>query len=204
MLHRSFRRAIARVLPPRRSPLPPVGLALRGRTFARMAAGPWRPRPAVEQPSFERCLTLAILLHVLAILVIGTEPGASSSGGPRAAGPLIVYMPDAEATRRGDAVSPASPELAAELARETGATPPSEGTLLRASPAEAAASQARAAGDVAVLEAPIVIADASPAPPPPPDPAPAPPRARVMPARRSPVLAGQASAPQPSRPRPAP
>jgi len=40
----------------------------------------------------ERCLLLAVLLHILLFLVVGTAPGGSSAPGERFEGPLIVRL----------------------------------------------------------------------------------------------------------------
>ena len=53
--------------------MPPVGLALRGSAFNGAAGLPW-PQPGVSQPSLERCLILALLLHILLFLIVGTAP----------------------------------------------------------------------------------------------------------------------------------
>ena len=50
------------------------------------------PRNSREGPSFAQCLTLAALVHLLAVLLVGTVPGASSSRGEGLWGSLSVTL----------------------------------------------------------------------------------------------------------------
>ena len=95
---RPVRYVLARALARKRPPVPPVGLALRGSAFDGVAGLPW-PQPGVSQPSLERCVVLALLLHLLLFLVVGTAPGGDSPAGSRKAGALVVYMPEADPSR---------------------------------------------------------------------------------------------------------
>ena len=95
---RHVRYALSRALPKKRLPVPPVGLALRGSAFNGAAGLPW-PQPGVSQPSFERCLVLALLLHILLFLIVGTAPGGDSPTGSRRPGELVVYAPEADESR---------------------------------------------------------------------------------------------------------
>ena len=163
--------------------MPPVGLALRGSAFNGDAGLPW-PQPGVAQPSLERCVVLALLLHILLFIVVGTAPGGDSPAGSRKAGALVVYLPDAEPSR-------APPSRAATLT-PAGALPPADTASAAANTALADAAEA-----TAVIEPSIVIRDNAA----PPAPAPVETPATTLPllvARKAPIAAGQASSALPS------
>ena len=46
------------------------------------------PARAPTQPSLAQCVTLAVLMHVLVVLVFGTVQGGGSPDGDRTGGPL--------------------------------------------------------------------------------------------------------------------
>ena len=50
------------------------------------------PRNSREAPSLAQCLTLAALLHLLAVLMVGTAPGALSTRGEGLWGSLSVTL----------------------------------------------------------------------------------------------------------------
>ena len=66
---RPVRHVLRSIVPRKRPSVPPVGLALRGSAFNGAAGLPW-PQPGVSQPSLERCLILALLLHILLFLIV--------------------------------------------------------------------------------------------------------------------------------------
>src|SRR6185312_15210482 len=97
-LLRPVRYALSRTFLNKRPPVPPVGLALRGSAFSGAAGLPW-PQPGVSQPSLERCIVLALLLHILLFMIVGTAPGGNSPVGSRRAGELVVYAPESQESR---------------------------------------------------------------------------------------------------------
>ena len=186
---RPVRYALTRNFLKKRPAVPPVGLALRGSAFSGAAGLPW-PQPGVSQPSLERCIVLALLLHILLFMIVGTAPGGNSAVGNRRAGELVVYMPETRESR-----APAT-RSATELAAGA-ALPETEPASTATSPADrasAAANQtvAAAAEATAIVEPSIVIRDT--AAPPTPAPVEAPPATLpLLVARKAPISAGQAS-----------
>src|SRR5689334_1640586 len=65
-----------------------------GRAKARRPSpdGAWSPRKPLPEPSLERCLLLAVLLHILVFIIVGTEPGGSPRRGEAFRGPLVVRL----------------------------------------------------------------------------------------------------------------
>jgi hypothetical protein len=204
-LLRSVRQALRSTFRRKRQPVPPVGLALRGSAFNGAAGLPW-PQPGVSQPSLGRCLFLALLLHILLFIVVGTAPGGDSPASKRTAGDLVVYMPENRESRAAEART-------AQAAGAEGLTLPPESASSATAPSEpasAAANQtvADAAEFTAIVEPSIVIRDKpapTPAPRPAPTPTPSPTEAPpatlpLLTARKAPVSAsepgaGRASAP---------
>ena len=89
----------------KRPSVPPVGLALRGSAFSGAAGLPW-PQPGVSQPGLGRCLLLALLLHILLFIVVGTAPGGDSPASRRTAGELVVYLPQSRESHEWTRSSP--------------------------------------------------------------------------------------------------
>ena len=154
----------------KRPPVPPVGIALRGSAFSGAAGLPW-PQPGVSQPSLGRCLFLALLLHILLFIVVGTAPGGDSPAGKRSAGDLVLYAPETRESR-------AAEFRTAQSTDAQGLALPQQAAASAPTPAErasAAANQtlADAAESTAIVEPSIVIRDT--AAPPTPAPVEAPP-----------------------------
>jgi len=101
-LLRSVRLALSPHFLRKRAPAPPASSAPQDATPGAASGRPW-PRPGVAQPGLGRCLLLALLLHILLFIVVGTAPGGDSPAGRRAPGDLVVYMPEARASRRAEA-----------------------------------------------------------------------------------------------------
>jgi hypothetical protein len=142
------------------------------------SASAWRawPRPSPKKASLEQCLTLALLLHVLLILVIGNEPGGEARRTVGAEGPLRVTLRGTDADRdRGLIASPWT-GAAADLPVPTPAAEAHDaGRRASAKPSrdEAGSTAVRVDAPAAVLAPPLPTAKASlPAPQSVPDAAP--------------------------------
>src|SRR5690349_12885439 len=85
----------------------------------------WPPGSARES-SFAQCLTLAVLLHLLVVSLVGTAPGTGSRHGAGGAPPLQVVLEGARAPARAASTTatgrrPAAAELLIAMApRPTG------------------------------------------------------------------------------------
>ena len=102
---------------------------------------PW-PVLSGERPSLPQCLTLALLIHVLLVLVVGNTPGGSARRGEGVWGALNIRLVGGDAGGQPEATVAAEadtgPEGAAAKRRWGGAVRPADDLPAAAAPPGAA------------------------------------------------------------------
>jgi hypothetical protein len=127
-----------------------------GRTLAAHAAptgGAW-PRGPAGQPSLERCVLLALLLHILAFMLIGLRPPGPASRGELFEGPLVVRLQGSAAPRGREPIADRTRPAPTAMAAPAPAATSNEGLAV----SKATTSQGPASATPSALPAQVSTA----------------------------------------------